>query len=56
MQRFGGSSDRPTARQRRAVRAALRDGLGPLGRLRALWAFPPRRLGAEARADRPRRA
>ena len=28
--------------QRRALRGELRDGLGPLGRVRALWALPPR--------------
>jgi hypothetical protein len=27
---------------RRALRRALGDGLGPAGRLRALWALPPR--------------
>ncbi len=56
LQRFGGSSEQPTAPQRRALRAALRGGLGPLGRLRALWALPPRRVRAGERADRPRRA
>ena len=40
--RFGGASELPTAAQRRALRAELGDGLGMLGRLRALWALPPR--------------
>jgi hypothetical protein len=41
--RFGGGGAQTTAVQRRALRAQLRAGLGPLGRLRALWALPPRR-------------
>jgi transglutaminase-like putative cysteine protease len=40
--RFGGRSELPTAAQRRALRAQLRFGLGTIGRLRALWALPPR--------------
>jgi transglutaminase-like putative cysteine protease len=32
----------PTPAQRRALRRALARGLGPGGRLRALWALPPR--------------
>jgi hypothetical protein len=32
----------PTPEQRRALRRALGDGLGKRGRLRALWALPPR--------------
>jgi transglutaminase-like putative cysteine protease len=40
--RFGGDTDLPTAAQRRALRAQLRFGLGTIGRLRALWALPPR--------------
>jgi hypothetical protein len=42
--RFGaGSGDQfPTLRQRRALRAELRAGLGVAGALRALWALPPR--------------
>ncbi|HUE28137.1 MAG TPA: transglutaminase domain-containing protein, partial [Solirubrobacteraceae bacterium] len=56
MQRFGAGRERPTGDQRRALRAALGGGLGPFGRLRALWALPPRRVGARARAGRPRRA
>lgn len=41
--RFGGSAGDPASRARRALRAQLRVGLGPLGRVRALWALPPRR-------------
>lgn len=41
--RFGGGAGKPMPGQRRALRAQLRMGLGPLGRLRALWALPPRR-------------
>jgi transglutaminase-like putative cysteine protease len=40
--RYAGTGDRPTAAQRRALRHQLRFGLGPSGRLRALWALPPR--------------
>jgi transglutaminase-like putative cysteine protease len=41
--RFGPGAEGPTPGQRRALRAQLRMGLGPIGRLRALWALPPRR-------------
>jgi transglutaminase-like putative cysteine protease len=41
--RFGAGHEQPLPRERRALRAQLRMGLGPLGRLRALWALPPRR-------------
>jgi hypothetical protein len=41
--RFGDGVREPAPEQRRALRAQLRGGLGPLGRLRALWALPPRR-------------
>jgi hypothetical protein len=41
--RFGEAAERPSKRSRRALRAQLRIGLGPLGRLRSLWALPPRR-------------
>jgi hypothetical protein len=41
--RFSGGEEQPTAAQRRAVRRQLAFGSGPLGRLRALWALPPRR-------------
>jgi hypothetical protein len=43
LQRFGGGEDRPRANGRTALRAALGQGLGAVGRLRALWALPPRR-------------
>ncbi len=45
MQRYGGiwpPPSPPTAAQRRALRSELRAGLGLSGRLRALWALPPR--------------
>jgi transglutaminase-like putative cysteine protease len=40
--RYGAPRDPPTRAQRRALRAQLADGRGLLGRLRALWALPPR--------------
>jgi hypothetical protein len=40
--RFGGGEGSPTTAQRRALRAQLASGLGVSGRLRALWALPPR--------------
>jgi protein-glutamine gamma-glutamyltransferase len=40
--RFGGTTEVPTTPQRRALRKQLRAGLGAFGRLRALWALPPR--------------
>jgi transglutaminase-like putative cysteine protease len=42
MARFAGDGALPTLRQRRALRAQLRAGLGLWGALRALWALPPR--------------
>lgn len=42
MMRFGGGAHSPTPAQRRALRTQLRLGLGVFGRLRALWALPPR--------------
>jgi len=42
--RYAGHGDGPTREQRRALRRALAAGLGPLARLRALWALPPRGL------------
>src|SRR4051794_7693951 len=39
--RYGASADGPTPEQRQALRRALGDGLGPVGRARALWALPP---------------
>ena len=41
--RYGPEAAVPTPEQRRALRRALAQGLGPAGRLRALWALPPRR-------------
>jgi protein-glutamine gamma-glutamyltransferase len=40
--RFGSTVEPPSLRRRRAFRRALADGLGVTGRLRALWAVPPR--------------
>jgi protein-glutamine gamma-glutamyltransferase len=40
--RYGSGEHAPTTHGRRALRAQLRDGLGLSGRLRALWALPPR--------------
>ena len=40
--RYGPGAAPPTAAQRRALRRELAHGLGPVGRLRALWALPPR--------------
>jgi transglutaminase-like putative cysteine protease len=40
--RYGPGAAPPTSAQRRALRRALAQGLGPAGRLRALWALPPR--------------
>ena len=40
--RYGPAPTPPTSAQRRALRRALAQGLGPAGRLRALWALPPR--------------
>jgi transglutaminase-like putative cysteine protease len=52
MARFGGDASVPTLRQRRALRAQLRAGLGLGGALRALWALPPRRERARWRRRR----
>ena len=40
--RYGAADGPPTATQRRALRRQLAFGLGASGRLRALWALPPR--------------
>jgi hypothetical protein len=40
--RYAASSTPAPRTGRRALRRALGDGLGPTGRLRALWALPPR--------------
>ena len=42
LSRYGGVSGIPNAQQRRALRRELGRGLGFIGRLRALWALPPR--------------
>ena len=42
LKRYGGGAGRPTATERRALRQQLRYGLGLSGRLRSLWALPPR--------------
>jgi hypothetical protein len=49
MARFAGEDGLPTLRQRRALRAQLRAGLGLGGALRALWALPPRPKRARRR-------
>jgi transglutaminase-like putative cysteine protease len=46
--RYGSVAALPTPAQRRAMRRALASGLGPTGRVRALWALPPRRGGRAA--------
>jgi transglutaminase-like putative cysteine protease len=40
--RYAPAPPSPTRAGRRALRRALAQGLGPTGRLRALWALPPR--------------
>jgi hypothetical protein len=40
--RYGPAPTLPTGAQRRALRRALAQGLGPAGKLRAWWALPPR--------------
>jgi len=42
MMRFADGSTPPTKKQRKALRAQLRAGLGFTARVRALWALPPR--------------
>jgi transglutaminase-like putative cysteine protease len=42
MARYGGVAGGPSPAQRRALRHELARGLGFMGRLRALWALPPR--------------
>ena len=41
--RYGAEPRLPTIEERRAMRRALAQGLGFWGRVRALWALPPRR-------------
>jgi hypothetical protein len=40
--RYGPAPAPPARGGRRALRRALAQGLGPIGRVRALWALPPR--------------
>ncbi len=42
LSRYGGGSGAPNSAQRRALRRELGRGLGFIGRIRALWALPPR--------------
>jgi hypothetical protein len=53
LNRYADGTGRPSATERRALRQQLRYGLGLSGRLRSLWALPPRpRLGrARVRAS-----
>jgi hypothetical protein len=47
--RFAGSAAPPSESERRALRAQLGAGRGALGRIRALWALPPRLKGGGTR-------
>jgi hypothetical protein len=49
--RFAGGAAAVSAVQRRALRVALREGLGPVGWVRAIWALPPRRVRSDTRRD-----
>jgi hypothetical protein len=40
--RYADLTEPPTPAQRRALRAKLAEGRGSFGRIRALWALPPR--------------
>jgi protein-glutamine gamma-glutamyltransferase len=40
--RYADAAEPPTPGERRALRAALAEGRGSFGRIRALWALPPR--------------
>ena len=42
LSRYGAATGTPNAAQRRALRRELGRGLGFIGRIRALWALPPR--------------
>jgi transglutaminase-like putative cysteine protease len=42
LERYGGAARAPSSSGRRAVRSELASGLGVTGRVRALWALPPR--------------
>jgi protein-glutamine gamma-glutamyltransferase len=50
--RYGSQSAPPSAAERRALRHELRIGLGLIGRVRALWALPPRLRGTPMRRSR----
>jgi transglutaminase-like putative cysteine protease len=55
--RYGASAPPPVPDGRRALREQLRDGLGATGRVRALWALPPRpRLRGRRLTDAPAEA
>ncbi len=49
LERYSGDSGRPARRGRHAMRQQLRRDLGLTGRLRALWALPPRLPAPRAR-------
>jgi transglutaminase-like putative cysteine protease len=51
--RYAGSVDPPSRSQRRALRRELSIGLGTVGRVRALWALPPRPRLRRRRFDTP---
>jgi transglutaminase-like putative cysteine protease len=53
--RYGIHVGAPSVEQRRALRSWLAQGLGIGGRLRALWALPPRLEGGTAAGGRGRR-
>jgi hypothetical protein len=50
--RFGAGGQPPNSAQRKALRGQLGLGLGPVGRLRALWALPPRPASFMKRSPR----
>jgi hypothetical protein len=50
LSRFAGRQRMPSAAHRRALRQHLASGLGLPGKLRALWALPPRRR-SQGRSD-----
>ncbi|MBV9838508.1 MAG: transglutaminase domain-containing protein [Solirubrobacterales bacterium] len=50
LNRFGDGGETPSPAARRALRIQLGAGLGAVGRLRALWALPPRPPGRGRRA------
>jgi transglutaminase-like putative cysteine protease len=52
LERYGGGSGRPARGGRRAMREQLRRDLGLAGRLRALWALPPRLPATRAHRSR----